>query len=208
MALNFETAVAGGIWLLIGVTTYVVYRRRMGLSLVETSRIQLPPPVGAEPVRYAGVLVAFEEGTYSEDAMATALKLAAHKGGNILVVSTVIVPQHLSLDARLEEDEQTAQAVIETARQWVGRGRRVRGRIAKVRQGEAGHRIVREAMEARSDAIVMPMPATRPGGGKILSKTLEIVLAKRPCRVIVDSARARPLKREEREGAARERAPV
>jgi APA family basic amino acid/polyamine antiporter len=140
--------------------------------------------------------------------MATALKLAAHKGGSILVVSTVTVPQHLSLDARLEDDEQAAQAVIETARQWVGRGRRVRGRIAKVRQGEAGHRIVREAREAHSDAIVMPMPASRPGGGKILSKTLEIVLAKRPCRVIIDSARAGRLERGKREGVARAREPV
>jgi APA family basic amino acid/polyamine antiporter len=208
MALNVETAVAGTIWLLIGVTTYVVYRRRMGLSLVETSRIQLPPPVGAEPVRYAGVLVAFEEGTYSEDAMATALKLASHKGGNILVLSTVTVPQHLSLDAPLEQAEQTAQAVIETARQWVGRGRRVRGRIVKVRQGEAGHRIVREAQEARSDAIVMPMPTSRPSGGKVLSRTLETVLGKRPCRVIIDSAPARPLKPAERAAAPRAPAPV
>jgi APA family basic amino acid/polyamine antiporter len=208
MALNVETAVAGTIWLAVGVSTYVIYRRRMGLSLVETSRIQLPPPVGAEPVRYAGVLVAFEEGTYSEDAMATALKLAAHKGGNILVLSTVTVPQHLSLDAPLEKAEGTAQAVIETARQWVGRGRRVRGRIVKVRQGEAGHRIVREAREARSDAIVMPMPASRPSGGKVLSKTLEIVLGKRPCRVIIDSAPAHPLKPDERPTAPREPAPV
>src|SRR4029450_1307396 len=84
-------------------------------------------------------------------------------------------------------------AVIETARQWVGRGRRVRGRVVKVRPGEAGHRIVREAIAARSDAIVMPMPVRRPSG-KVLSKTLEIVLGKRPCRVIIDSAPAKPLR--------------
>jgi hypothetical protein len=98
--------------------------------------------------------------------------------------------------------------VIETARQWVGRGRRVRGRIVKVRQGEAGHRIVREAQAARSDAIVMPMPASRPTGGKVLSKTLEIVLGKRPCRVIIDSAPAHPLKPGERPTAPREPTPV
>jgi APA family basic amino acid/polyamine antiporter len=193
MALNFETAVAGTLWLAIGMGTYVVYRRRKGLSLVETSRMQLPPPVGAEPVRYAGVLVAFEEGTYSEDAMATALKLASHKGGSLLVAATVTVPQHLDIDAPLPEAEATARAVIETARQWVGRGVRVRGAVLKVRPGEAGHRIVRAAMEARSDAIVMPMPVRRPSG-KVLSKTLEVVLGKRPCRVIIDSAPARPLR--------------
>ena len=83
-------------------------------------------------------------------------------------------------------------AVIETARQWAGRGQRVRGHVVKVRPGEAGHRIVREAIEARSDAIVMPMPQRRPSG-KTLNRTLEIVLAKRPCRVIIDSAPAYPL---------------
>jgi len=193
MALNVETAIAGTAWLAVGMSTYVAYRRRMGLSLLETSRIQLPPPVGTEPVRYAGVLVAFEEGHYSEDAMATALKLAAHKGGNLLVVVTVTVPQHLDIDAPLTEAEQTAQAVIETARQWAGRRQRVRGHIVKVRPGEAGHRIVREAIAARSDAIVMPMPVRRPSG-KVLSRTLEVVLGKRPCRVIIDSAPARALR--------------
>ena len=80
------------------------------------------------------------------------------------VIVTVTVPQHLDINAPLPEAEATAQAVIEAARQWAGRGQRVRGRIAKVRPGEAGHRIVREAIEARSQAIVMPMPARRPVG--------------------------------------------
>jgi basic amino acid/polyamine antiporter, APA family len=208
MGLYTTTLFVGAGWMVVGVATYFLYRRSKGLSVAQTQKIVMPPAVGAEPVRYAGVLVAFEEGTYSEDAMATALKLAAHKGGNILVLSTVTVPQHLSLDAPLEKAEQTAQAVIETARQWVGRGRRVRGRIAKVRQGEAGHRIVREAQEAHSDAIVMPMPASRPTGGKVLSKTLEIVLGKRPCRVIIDSAPAHPLTPDERPTAPRAPTPV
>jgi hypothetical protein len=127
MGLYTTTLFVGTGWMVAGVGTYYLYRRSKGLSVVQTQKIVMPPAVGAEPVRYAGILVAFEEGTYSEDAMATALKLAAHKGGNILVLSTVTVPQHLSLDAPLEEAEQTAQAVIETARQWVGRGRRCAG---------------------------------------------------------------------------------
>jgi hypothetical protein len=60
-----------------------------------------------------------------------------------------------------------------------------------VRAGEAGSRIVREAIEGRANAIVMSMPAHRPAG-KVLSKTLETVLGKRPCRVIIDSAPAYP----------------
>jgi basic amino acid/polyamine antiporter, APA family len=138
------------------------------------------------------VLVAFEDGTYSESAMAVALTLAAHKRGDVRVLSTVTVPPALDLDAPLPEADATAAAVIETARQWAGRGQRVRGRVARVRPGEAGHRIVREAIEARSDAIVMAMPQRRPSG-RLLSPALSVVLAKRPSRVIIDSAPAYPL---------------
>jgi basic amino acid/polyamine antiporter, APA family len=205
MVLYPRALIAGWAWLAIGIVTYVAYRRHKGLSLTDTTRVTLPPMAGVQPVEYAGVLVAFEEGTYSEEAMATALKLAAHKGGQLRVIVTITVPQHLAIDAPIPEAEQTAQAVIETARQWVGRGRRVRGSIAKVRPGEAGHRIVREAIAARSDAIVMPMPTRRPSG-KVLSKTLEVVLGKRPCRVIIDSTPARPLR--EAKGGIAPRAPA
>jgi APA family basic amino acid/polyamine antiporter len=192
MALYTDALIVGSIWLLFGCVTFYLYRRSKGLSLTETTTVKLPTPVGAEPVRYAAVLVAFEEGTYSESAMATALKLAAHKRGEVRVITTITVPQHLDLDAPLPEAEATAAAVIETARQWAGRGQRVRGKVVRVRPGEAGHRIVREAIDARSNAIVMPMPHRRPSG-RTLNKTLEIVLAKRPCRVIIDSASAYPL---------------
>jgi APA family basic amino acid/polyamine antiporter len=190
--LPINTAVAGFLWLALGVATYVMYRRRQGLSLTETHKIKLPPPVGAEPVKYASVLVAFEEGNYSESAMSTAFRLASHKHGDIRVVVTITVPQHLDVDAALPGAEANAAAVIEAARQWAKRGQRVRGEIAKVRPGEAGHRIVREALESRAQAIVMPLPQRRQPG-KVLNKTLESVLGKRPCRVIIDSAPAHPL---------------
>jgi APA family basic amino acid/polyamine antiporter len=191
MALNVETLIVGSIWLALGTVTYLVYRRRKGLSLTETAVVQLPRPIGAGPVEYAGVIVAFEEGTYSQGAIATALKLASHKRADVRVIVTVDVPQHLDIEASLPDAEATAQAIIEEARQWAGRRQRIKGQVAKVRSGEAGHRIVREAVEARAEAIVMPMPSHRPAG-KVLSRTLETVLGKRPCRVIIDSAAASP----------------
>ena len=58
--------------------------------------------------------------------------------------------------------------------------------------GLARLRPFREALEARSDVIVMPMPTRRPSG-KVLNRTLEVVLGKRPARVLVDSTPAEPL---------------
>jgi APA family basic amino acid/polyamine antiporter len=196
MALYFDTLIAGSIWLGIGVVTYYAYRRSKGLSLTETSVVSLPRPVGAGPVEYAAVAVAFEEGTYSDTAVGTALKLASHKRGDVRVLVTVNVPQHLDIDAPLPEAEALAQTIIEAARERAERGQRVKGRVLRVRPGEAGHRIVREARALQADAIVMAMPHHRPAG-KVLSKTLEIVLGKRPCRVIIDSAPAYPFERAE-----------
>jgi APA family basic amino acid/polyamine antiporter len=192
MSLYTTTLIVGAVWMTLGVAGYILYRHRKGLSPMSTEKVKLPPLAGVEPITYAGVLVAFEDGTYSESAMATALKLAGHKRGDLRVISTVTVPRHLDIDAPLPEVENTAQAVIEAARQWAGRRQRVRGTVAKVRPGEAGHRVVREAQQARSDVIVMPMPRRRPSG-KTLNQTLEVVLGKRPCRVIIDSAPAQPL---------------
>jgi APA family basic amino acid/polyamine antiporter len=193
MALHQDVFIAGMAWLALGLATYVAYRRSKGLSLTETHMVKLPPALGVTPVSYTGVLVAFEEDTYSETAMATALKLAAHRRGDVRVLVTIEVPQHLSMDAPLPDAETKAQAVIETARQWAGRGQRIRGQIVKVRPREAGHRIVEVARRLGADAIVMPMPRHRPSAGRVLSPTLVTVLRKRPCRVIIDSARAVPI---------------
>ena len=66
-------------------------------------------------------------------------------------------------------------------------GRRVSGHWEKVRPGEAGRRIVDEAEEMRAQAIVLPLPGA-PGGATVFGKTLETVLAERPCRVIIESS--------------------
>jgi APA family basic amino acid/polyamine antiporter len=66
-------------------------------------------------------------------------------------------------------------------------GRRVTGHYEKVRPGQAGRRIIEEAEDMRATAIVMGLPR-RVAGGSLFGKTLETVLADRPCRVVIESA--------------------
>jgi APA family basic amino acid/polyamine antiporter len=190
MALHSEILIAGSAWMALGLGTYVIYRRSQGLSLTETQKITMPPAVGVGPVSYATVVLAFEENTFSETALATAVKLASHRHGDVRVMITLEVPHHLDLQADLGRAEAVARQIIETARQRMQRGQRVRGTVVKVRPGEAGHRIVSEAIHAHAEAIVMPMSQNRPPG-KLLNRTLEVVLSKRPCRVVIDSQPAR-----------------
>ena len=181
--LNVETLIAGGIWMAIGLTTYLSYRRVQRLDLVRTAKIVLPKPAVEHEVEYESILVAFEDDQYSREAVATAVKLAARRRRGIHVLVTITVPQIAPIDADLPEHERRAQATVDSAR--VMGGRRVTGHWEKVRAGEAGRRIVEEARDIRARAIVMTPPHRRTGAS-LLGRTLETVLEQRPCRVIVE----------------------
>src|SRR5680860_600055 len=184
--LNVATLITGTIWLAAGVASYVLYRRNQGLSLTQTAKIVVPLPAVEHEVEYESVLVAFEDAEYSEEAIATAAKLAARRRRGIHVLVTVTVPANLPIDASMPAQEKRAQQAIDAAR--VRGGRRVTGHWEKVRAGEAGRRIVLEARDIHARAIVMALPPRRTGVS-VFGRTLETVLAERPCRVIIDSSR-------------------
>jgi APA family basic amino acid/polyamine antiporter len=96
------------------------------------------------------------------------------------------VPPNSPIDVPLPDEEAEAQSMIDSAR--VRGGRRVTGHWEKVRPGQAGRRIVEEAREIHARALVMSLPPKRTGAS-LFGKTLETVLAERPCRVIIDSSR-------------------
>jgi APA family basic amino acid/polyamine antiporter len=186
--LNVETLIAGGIWLILGMTVYVLYRRRQGLSLTTTTKVVLPEPIVEHEVEYESVLVAFEDGRYSREAVATAAKLAAKRRRGIHVLVTISVPASVPIDAELPEEEQKAQAAIDSAKVLVGR--RLTGHWEKVRPGGAGRRIVEEAKEIQARALVMSLTGQR-RSGTTLGRTIDTVLEERPCRVIIEAVPAK-----------------
>ena len=183
--LDLTIAAAGGAWLALGILVYVVYRRRQGLDLVSTHKVAIPDPVVDHEAEYDSVLVPLVDGVYDERVMATALKLAASHRRGIHVLGLVTVPNALTIDSTLPEEEAIADSAIEQAR--IQGGRRVSGHKEKIRAGQAGRRIIEEATDMRASAIVLPLPR-RVDGASLFGKTLETVLADRPCRVIIESA--------------------
>ncbi|HEV7804699.1 MAG TPA: APC family permease, partial [Solirubrobacteraceae bacterium] len=129
-------AVAGAIWLALGIGVYALYRRHNGLDLVTTAKIVVPKPVTATEAEYESVLLAVEVDRFTPQIVATAVKLAARGGRGIYVLVTITVPQALPPDAALPELEAAGASVIAHARR-IG-GRRVRGRIIKVRAAKPG----------------------------------------------------------------------
>jgi APA family basic amino acid/polyamine antiporter len=184
--LDLRVLVSGLVWLAIGITVYVVYRRRQGLSLTETHKVVMPKPVVEHEVEYQSVLVAFEDGAFEPGAVATAVQLAARRRRGIHVLVLITVPPNSPIDADMPEQEAQAQTVIDSAR--VRGGRRVTGHWEKVRPGQGGRRVVEEARDIHARAIVMGLPPKR-AGASLFGKTIETVLADRPCRVIIESSR-------------------
>lgn len=181
-ALHLDVAVAGIGWLLCGIASYVVYRRRQALDLTTTVKAPVPQPATDHEVEYDSVLVAFGEGFYEQSVMSTAASLASHRRRGIHVLVTITVPATSPIDAAMPEQEAAAVAIIDAAKAQVGR--RVSGHWEKVRPGQSGRRIVDEALAIQARAIVMSLPDR---GGTAFDKTIATLLRERPCRVIVES---------------------
>jgi APA family basic amino acid/polyamine antiporter len=186
--LHLDVAAAGFAWLAFGILLYVIYRRNQGLDLTTTTKVAIEAAVVDHEAEYHSVLLAFDELEYQPETAATAIKVAARRRRGIHVLVTIVVPSSSPIDAELPELEAAAQSIIEQAK--LQGGRRVSGHYEKVRAGGTGRLIIEEAREMRAAAIVMPL-GRRTIGGAVFSKTLQTVLAERPCRIIIESPPAR-----------------
>jgi APA family basic amino acid/polyamine antiporter len=184
MALNPTTLFVGTGWMILGIVVYMLYRRNQSLPLTETVKVVTPEPLGVEEIEYRSVLVAFEDDDpFSEEMVGTAVKLASNRLRGIHVHSMLTVPTNLPLDAELRKEETAAQSKVEQAK-LMG-GQRVTGHVERVRPGQAGYSIAEEAKLINAAAVVVPLRFRN--GTPLYDKTLETVLAERPCRVIVVS---------------------
>ncbi len=186
MALNPRTLAVGAGWMVLGIGVYVLYRRNQKLPLTETVKVLTPEPLGVEEIEYRSVLVAFEDGEpFSEEMVATAVKLASKRRRGIHIHSMLTVPTNLPLKAEMRDKEAEAQSKIEQAK-LIG-GQRVTGHVDRVRPGQAGYSIADEAQLISAAAIVVGLRYRN--GTPLYDKTLQTVLGERPCRVIVVSDR-------------------
>jgi len=185
VVLNLPVAAIGAGWLLVGIAVYAGYRRRQGLDLTSTHKVAIAQPVVDHEAEYDSVLVHVGDDTYDEQTIATATKLAARKRRGIHVLVTIIVPNSLQIGAPMPEAEAAADSIIEQAK--LQGGSRVSGHWEKVRAGQAGRRIIEEAQDMRAAAVIMTLPR-RVAGTSVFGKTIETVLAERPCRVIIESS--------------------
>ena len=120
---------------------------------------------------------------FSEEMMATAVKLASNRRRGIHIVALLTVPRGLPLHDAMRDEETLAQSKIERAK--LVAGTRVSGKVERVRPGQEGYALARQAKAIKAAALVVGLHFR--GGSPLYGKTLETVLRERPCRVIVVS---------------------
>src|SRR6266550_1674951 len=148
---------AGLGWLAIGLIGYVVYRRRV-LHEPVTATLHAPMIIGkAVALEYRNILVPVKPGRASEEAIDLACRLAADRGASIAALSVVVVPLELSLEDRLEEEEQRAYEALDAAAA-IAELYGVAATERLLRARHAGRAIVDEAVRRHSQIIVMGAP--------------------------------------------------
>ncbi len=186
-----STRYAGMAWLAFGFAVYVVYRRRLGLSLTET--VRAPVLIGpAAALEYRSILVPIGPGYASDEAMDVACKLAAERRATIIAMHVIEVPLELPLDAELPEHVAEADTELDEAGAIAeSYGVKVIPRLVRARN--AGRAAVDEAARRGSEIIVIGGPRrVRLAGGRkpIFGDTVDFVLKHAPCRVMVVTGKA------------------
>ncbi|HEX3317327.1 MAG TPA: amino acid permease [Solirubrobacteraceae bacterium] len=188
LALHAEARTVGVAWMVVGVAGYFVYRRRQGLDPRRTYRIeheQRPPDFAA--LGYKTAIVPL----FGTDLNARALPRAARLLGDDAVVYALYllrVPRQLPLEGGMEAEMAGGRSLLESAR-VAGRHAGVRVKTGLIRTRNPGAALVDEAR--RVDADLLYLDAVHaPRSEQVLGPTTSYLLAKRPCRIVVETGRA------------------
>jgi APA family basic amino acid/polyamine antiporter len=184
LATHDAARVAGPIWLALGIAVYtssrlVAHERVLGrVTLVEGDLV--PEIEGA----YQRILVPMKIGLIGEEVLGTALRLAEERNCTVLALHVVRIPLDQALDAELvDADEQAAASLAEAKLLAAEQGIPIEVEI--IRSRSIGETVVEQAGEHDVDLIVMGSAPRWRRQSRFFSPTVDFVLRKAPCEVMV-----------------------
>jgi APA family basic amino acid/polyamine antiporter len=184
MSSHHAARIGGPAWLLLGAVLYVVARVRRGAGLLERVEAPVPDLVPAAEGEYERILVPVKVGPIGEEMLATAIKLAEERGGKIRALHVIRVPLDLPLEAAMLEPEERASASLIDAKQLASEhGVTIEGDVVRARA--IGQAIVAKAEETGADLIVMGSAPRWRRQSRFFSPTVDYVLRRAPCEVMV-----------------------
>jgi basic amino acid/polyamine antiporter, APA family len=185
LALHAEARTVGVAWMVVGLTGYVIYRRRQGLDLRSHHKIiHRERPAFFVELEYRSAVVPIFGTDIDASAMRAAAKLVG-EGAMVEAIYVLRVPNQLSLDAGLDEEERLGLSVLESAKV---RGRKVGLKVQTrlIRTRNPGAAIVEEAERVGAEIIYLGT-AHAPASERALGPTASYLLAHRPCRVVIET---------------------
>ena len=181
--------VVGPLWMLGGLVVYAGTRIRAGLPLIERLEEAAPPSEDVTDIAFAAVVVPLERlDAIAEETMATACRLAVEAGAAVVGVSAIYVPVREPLDVFLPEREAEVEAVQAMAASLADEyGVEYRPVVQRTRS--PGRLVVDAAVEHQAGLIVVGSPQkhrlARSVHEEFFGQTVDFILRKAPCRVIV-----------------------
>ncbi len=173
---------AGPAWLAVGLVIYVGVRRARGAGLlaqVTSTDEQVVPEAS-----FSSILVPMKLGEIGEEMVATAVKLAQERRRPVEALHVIRVPLELPLDAELFDEDERAEASLAEAK-LLGAENGVEVRGTTVRARSIGEAIVDEATRTGADLIVLGSAPRWRRQSRFFSPTVEYVLKKAPCEVLI-----------------------
>jgi basic amino acid/polyamine antiporter, APA family len=171
----------GPAWLAAGLVVYALVRHGRGEGLLE--HVEAPPEVLPESA-FTSILVPMKLGAIGEEMVATAVKLAQDSRTVVEALYVIRVPLDQPLEADLTEKEEAAAASLAEAR-LLGADHGVDVRLETIRARSIGDAIVSQAERRGNDLIVVGSAPRWRRQSRFFSPTVEFVLRKAPCEVLV-----------------------
>jgi amino acid transporter/nucleotide-binding universal stress UspA family protein len=172
-------------WMVLGFLMYVIYRKKKGYSLTKTvEKIVLPDSV-TEDIDYNQILVPIVGSRITDEMVVLACQLATEKQSALDVMYVIEVPMHLPLDARLTAEREQAERVLRQAA-LVADSFKVPMNPIIITARQAGRAIVEQALERRSEVIILGAIRKRRFTERALGGTIDYVMSHAPCEVLIN----------------------
>ena len=174
---------AGPAWLAVGLVLYIVVRKSRGEGLLERV-VSADEHRGLAEAEYSRILVPMKLGEIGEEMVATAVKLAQERGAAVDALHVIRVPLDQPLEAELYDEEERAEASLaESKLLGADHGVEVLGHTVRARS--IGQAIVEQAENLDVDLIVLGSSPRWRRQSRFFSPTVEFVLKKAPCEVLI-----------------------
>ena len=174
-------------WMAVGIVVYILYRRAKGYSLTKTVKTVPLPASVSEDIDYDQILVPVVGSRITDEMMVLACQLATEKKSSIDGLYVIEVPLNLPLDAHLTVEREKADTALAMAGR-VADAFKVKFTPHVITARQAGRAIVEEAIDRRSEVIILGTMRKRRIGDLVFGRTADYVLDHAPCEVLLNLA--------------------